>query len=167
MRAGSGYYRKEIFFAGSPTSTTVAKATHPNCHTCLQAMKLSFTLYTKAPYRAANKMNRSQPLASNLGRKNCGIKELQTRPSPFVQNKQNPFRQRWIYFCPASLLQNVKTQLEKSPFVFSFSILQSGTSLLELSPINTKAKTVCLCTMKFTVILRDTNLDSSFHGGDC
>lgn len=54
----------------------------------------------KAHYIAANKMDRSWPLASNLGRKSYGIKELQTRPSLFVQNKQNPSRAEVNLFLP-------------------------------------------------------------------
>lgn len=133
----------------------------------LASHKVNFYSDTKAHYRATTKMDRSWPLTSNLRRKSYGIKELQTRPFPFVQNKQNPSRADSIYFRPVSLLQNMQIQLEKSPFVFSYSLLRSGASLLKLLLINTKAKTFCLYTIKFTAIFRDTNLDSSFHWGDC
>lgn len=66
----------------------------------LASHEVNFYSDTKTHYRATTKMDRSQPLASNLRRNSYGIKELQTRPSPFVQNKQNPSRAEVNLFLP-------------------------------------------------------------------
>lgn len=54
-------------------------------------------------------------------------------------------------------------QLKNSPSVFSYSLLQTGASLLKLSLINTQAKTLGLYTIKITTIFGDVNLELSSH----
>lgn len=66
----------------------------------LESLEVNFYSDTKKHFRTTTKMDRSWPFASNLGSKSYGIEELQTKSSPFVQNKQNPSRAEVNLFLP-------------------------------------------------------------------